>query len=84
LVCFQEGIAVAEIDHSRIAQIRLSMPVMNHKRQDIFGAISKGEYVVGGVGDGRKWKFGQVTFFKIISFTLVFIIKNLRRFSYSV
>jgi len=44
-----------------MSQIRQSMPVMNHKRQDIFGAISKGEYVIGGIGDSRKWKFGQVT-----------------------
>lgn len=70
---------MAEIDHSRVAQIRLSMPVMNHKRQDIFGAISKGEYVVGGVGDGRKWKFGQVTCFSKSAF--ICLISQIRPFT---
>ena len=36
------------------------MPVNQHHRADIFGAVSTGDFAVGGVGDGRKWPFGQV------------------------
>lgn len=56
----KEGIAIAEIDHHRLVQIRQNMPVNQHHRADIFGAVSTGDFAVGGVGDGRKWPFGQV------------------------
>jgi hypothetical protein len=36
------------------------MPIEQHRRKDIFGDVSNGNIVVGGVGDGRSWPFGQV------------------------
>lgn len=34
------GIAVAQVDLSYMEQIRTNMPVMNHRRPDVYGAIA--------------------------------------------
>lgn len=55
-----ENVAVAELDMTRIEQVRQNMPTESHRRHDIYGLSVKNEFSVGDVDlDTTQFNFGQ-------------------------